>query len=89
MTKKKVDFDSFRQKLEYEYEWPSLYTFKFIVPRDQEEAVTDLFPKVEVSTKESSGGKYVSITAKLMANSSDTIINVYEKAQHIKGLIAL
>lgn len=89
MTKKKVDFDSFREKLEYEYEWPSLYTFKFIVPRDQEEAVTDLFPKVEVSTKESSGGKYVSITAKLMANSSDTIINVYEKAQHIKGLIAL
>lgn len=89
MTKKKVDFDSFREKLEYEYEWPSLYTFKFIVPRDQEEAVTDLFPKVEVSTKESSGGKYVSITAKLMANSSDTIINVYEKAQYIKGLIAL
>ena len=89
MTKKKIDFSSFREKLEVQYEWPSLYTFKFIVPRGQEEAVTDLFPKVEVSTKESSGGKYISITAKLMANSSDAIIKVYERAQHIKGLIAL
>lgn len=82
-------FDSFRERLESEYEWPSLYTFKFIVPRDQEEAVMELFPKVEVSTKESSGGKYISLTARLMANSSDTIISVYEKAQHIEGLIAL
>lgn len=82
-------FDSFREKLENEYEWPSLYTFKFIVPRDQEEAVMELFPKVEVSTKESSGGKYISLTARLMANSSDTIISVYKKAQHIEGLIAL
>jgi putative lipoic acid-binding regulatory protein len=89
MANKKLDFSSFREKLEYEYEWPSLYTFKFIVPRGQKEAVTGLFPKVEVSTKESSGGKYISITAKLMANSSDAIINVYEKAQNIKGLIAL
>lgn len=84
-----LNFESFREKLENEYEWPSLYTFKFIVPRQQEEAVVELFPKIEVSTKESSGGKYVSITARLMANSSDSIIAVYEKAQHIQGLIAL
>lgn len=84
-----LNFESFREKLENEYEWPSLYTFKFIVPRQQEEAVVELFPKIEVSTKESSGGKYVSITARLMANSSESIIAVYEKAQHIQGLIAL
>ncbi len=89
MTKNKFDFSSFQEKLEYEYEWPSLYTFKFIVPRGQEAAVTELFPKVEVSKKESSGGKYVSVTAKLMANSSEAIINVYRKAQNIQGLIAL
>lgn len=84
-----LNFESFRERLENEYEWPSLYTFKFIVPKDQEDAVMELFPKVEVSTKESSGGKYISLTARLMANSSDTIISVYEKAQHIEGLIAL
>jgi putative lipoic acid-binding regulatory protein len=87
--KQELNFESFREKLENEYEWPSLYTFKFIVPREQEEAVVELFPKIEVSTKESSGGKYVSITARLMANSSDSIIAVYEKAQYIQGLIAL
>lgn len=89
MNKQELNFDSFREKLEHEYEWPSLYTFKFIVPRTQENAVVELFPKVNVQTKESSGGKYVSVTARLMANSSDSIIEVYEKAQHIKGLIAL
>ncbi|WP_017730300.1 DUF493 family protein [Nafulsella turpanensis] len=89
MNNKELNFDSFREKLEYEYEWPSLYTFKFIVPRKQEDAVVELFPKVNVRTKESSGGKYVSVTAQLMANSSDSIIEVYEKAQHIEGLIAL
>ena len=89
MTKKELNFDTFKEKLENEYEWPSLYTFKFIVPRGQEEKVLKLFPKVEVSKKESSGGKYISLTARLMANSSESIIQVYEKAQHIKGLIAL
>lgn len=89
MATNDLNFDSFREKLEHEYEWPSLYTFKFIVPREQEEAVVDLFPKIKVSTKESSGGKYVSVTARFMANSSDAIIGVYEKAQHINGLIAL
>lgn len=84
-----LDFDSFREKLENEYEWPSLYTFKFIVPREQQEAVTDLFPKVEVSTKESSGGKYISVTASLMANSSEAIINIYQKAGEIEGIISL
>lgn len=89
MAKEELNFDSFKEKLENEYEWPSLYTFKFIVPREQEEAVVELFPKVEVSTKESRKGKYISVTARLMANSSDAIIDVYEKAQHIQGLIAL
>lgn len=84
-----MDFESFREKLEIEYEWPSLYTFKFIVPREQEDAVTELFPKIEVSTKESSGGKYISITARLMANSSEAIISVYQKAAFIEGLISL
>ena len=89
MTGKELNFDSFKEKLENEYEWPSLYMFKFIVPREQEGEVVDLFPKIEVSTKESSGGKYVSVTARFMANSSESIIDVYEKAQHIPGLIAL
>ena len=89
MTNKDLNFNSFKERLENNYEWPSLYTFKFIVPREREEEVADLFPKVEVSVKESSGGKYISITARLMANSSEAIIQVYEKAQHIKGLIAL
>ena len=84
-----LDFESFKEKLENEYEWPSLYTFKFIVPRGQQKAVTCLFPKVEVSTKESSGGKYISVTASLMANSSESIIEIYQKAGDIEGIISL
>lgn len=89
MKKEELNFDSFKERLENEYEWPSLYTFKFIVPQGQKEAVAELFPKVEISTKKSRKGKYISVTARLMANSSEAIISVYEKAQHIRGLIAL
>lgn len=82
-------YDSFREKLELEYTWPSLYTFKFIVPQGNEGEVRELFPGTEVTEKASRKGNYISLTARLVAESSDAIIAVYVKAQHIEGLIAL
>ncbi|WP_224995448.1 DUF493 family protein [Cesiribacter sp. SM1] len=82
-------YDSFREKLDQQYDWPSLYTFKFIVPQGSEMQVKELFPGTEVTEKKSRKGNYISLTARLMAESSDAIIEVYLKAHHIKGLIAL
>ena len=80
---------SFKEKLEQEYSWPAIYTFKFIVPRDKKTDVTKLFLNHEVLEKQSSKGNYISITIKTMAISSDFIIDYYIKASTIEGVISL
>lgn len=81
--------NSFKEKLDNEYQWPSLYSFKFIVPKGKEDEVKVIFHQHEVKEKASSKGNYISVTAKVMAQSSDTIIDYYIKASKIEGVIAL
>lgn len=81
--------DSFKEKLEAEYQFPTLYMFKFIVPKDNLREVESLFPKAETTVKPSKKGNYVSLTAKIMAGSSDQIIEIYTKANKINGILAL
>ena len=85
----KVSIASFKEKLDNEYDWPALYTFKFIVPSARTGEVKSLFSNHETTEKASSHGKHTSVTAKIMADSSDTIIEYYLKASKIEGVIAL
>jgi putative lipoic acid-binding regulatory protein len=80
---------SFRQKLDQHYAWPSLYMFKFIVPTGKEADVKKLFPKHTSSEKHSKEGKYISVTVQMMMPSSEAVVEVYEQASAIDGLIAL
>jgi len=82
-------FISFQEKLDKHYSWPSLYIFKFIVPKGKEEEVKKLLPLHTSTEKSSSEGNYTSITIQVMAQSSATVIEVYQKATAIEGLIAL
>lgn len=73
-------------------EWPDVYLFKFIVPNEPEllARTTALFNELsEISFHESKTGKYISVSAKEMMTSVDSIIEVYARAAEIKGLIAL
>ncbi len=81
--------DNFREKLDSHYAWPSLYTFKFIVPAGKEEEVNNLFPHHATSARLSRNGKYVSITVNMMMPSSEAVIEVYQAAAVIEGIIAL
>lgn len=82
--------NSFRDKLDKFYAWPSLYTFKFIVPNDKREELRQLFPLHTTSTeKTSEKGKYVSLTYQMMMPSSDSVIEVYKKVEGIEGIVAL
>lgn len=80
---------SFREKLDQHYAWPSLYMFKFIVPTGKEESVKKLFPLHTTTEKRSNQGNYTSITVQMMVPSSDAVINIYQQASEIEGLIAL
>ena len=82
-------FESFREKLDQHHSWPTLYMFKFIVPKGKEEAVRRLFPLHTTSEKESKNGNYISFTFQMMMPSGEAVIDVYQKASVIEGLIAL
>jgi hypothetical protein len=87
--KKEFDKASFKEKLEASGQFPMLYMFKFIVPNGKEHEVAILFPKNEMGLKASSGGKYVSTTIKSMMDSSEQIMEIYEKASKIEGIVSL
>lgn len=80
---------SFQEKLDKEYEWPSLYTFKFIVPENKADEIRSLFQNHELTERPSSGGKYISLTSKVMVQSSDKVIEFYIEAHKVEGVIAL
>lgn len=89
MAGQKYDTEEFRNKLEATHDFPTLYMFKFVVTDDKKQEVENLFPMNEVSFKPSSKGKYISVTAKVMASSSDYVIDIYKRAKQIEGIIAL
>ena len=80
---------SFQKKLDDYHSWPTLYLFKFIVPRGKEDDLRRLFPLHTAAEKESKNGNYTSLTLQMMMPSADAVIEVYQKASAIEGLIAL
>jgi uncharacterized protein len=86
---KNNSFVEFKEKLDSQHVWPSLYMFKFIVPKGIEQKILSLFPRNELTIKKSKKGNYISLTAKVMIGSSDEIIRIYKEAYKIEGVIAL
>ena len=80
---------AFKEKLDKEHAWPGMYMFKFIVPKEKQDAILELFPGEKIAAKESKGGKYISYTIKMMMESSDAVIAIYEEAHKVEGVIAL
>ena len=79
-------------KLNAVHQWPSVYTFKFILKPEDEKLIQlrTLFDEsAQFSTKESSKGNYVSITVKELIVDPNTIFDRYTNATAIEGVIAL
>ncbi len=86
------NFDTLREHLTKDFTWPSVYMFKFIAPAENRifAMLHDLFPhQAEFTNRHSAGGKYVSITVKEMMLSVDEVIERYQKASAIEGVIIL
>jgi len=88
-----MESSQFRDLLNENTTWPSVYLFKFICPSDASTVaeVKALFHgnAVDLVRRNSNKGNYVSITVKTRMRSADEVIACYEKAGHIKGLMAL
>ena len=83
------DYNSFKEKVESEHDFPGIYLFKFIVPFSKKDEVLELLPKGNISFRGSSNNKYVSISLESKVDSSDQVIEIYKSVHSIEGLIAL
>jgi len=81
--------EKFRQALDGHHQWPCPYIFKFIVPSENLPLLTELFPDANIQTRESKSGKYTSITFESSMCSSTEVMDVYEKASEVPGLMSL
>jgi len=86
-------YNSFRQKLIDIEQFPSIYTFKFILPvvENKREDVEKIFehPSTKISIKESSTGKYNSLTVETYVDSADAVVDYYKKVAAIEKVIML
>jgi hypothetical protein len=79
------------EQLEQE-DWPKLYLFKFIAPSDSRTIalVTNIFnDENNITMRPSKKGTYTSISVKEIMTSAESVIEKYEKAAQIKGVISL
>lgn len=84
----KRTLESLRAALHAHVEWPSVYTFKFIVPKAHANHLLALLGELKYTLRESATGKYVSVTAEAVLTSPDEVIGVYERTQVVKGLMS-
>ncbi|MBX2971661.1 MAG: DUF493 domain-containing protein [Flavobacteriales bacterium] len=84
--------DKLRQTLEKIQEWPSVYMYKFIFEPDRErlDKLLVLFPpESEILRKYSANGKYLALTVKEVMMSADDVVDRYDRASEIPGVITL
>ena len=86
-------YTSFREKLMDVEQFPTLYTFKFIIPATEEkkQAIEKLFehPSTKIQVKDSKTGKYNSLTVETFVNSADEVVDYYKKVSSIEKVIML
>jgi hypothetical protein len=88
----KNPFDGLLEKLKQQENWPMVYLFKFIIPNDNHKLALaqQLFgPEARVTINKSRTGKYLSISANEMMLSPEEVIDRYNRASNIEGLISL
>ncbi len=83
------DFDHFKAVLDSKMEWPAAWMFKFIVPKDQLNHLLAILDGMRHELRESSGGKWVSVTSETVYTTSDEVIAVYKKTANVTGVISL
>jgi hypothetical protein len=70
-------------------EFPTEYYFKFIVPINKLSELLHIMAGMAVEEKTSQNGNYVSVSGRKVMHTSQEIIDVYQKASVIKGIISL
>jgi len=83
-----------KTQLEESSKWPSDYLYKFIVPSSNEKIaeIEEIFDglNAKITTKDSSKGKYTSVSIAVKLDSPDQVIAKYkEVGARVEGVISL
>ena len=81
--------ESFRSSLDANYDWPCLFPFKFIVPKEETETVLSLFADDPVRERESKNGRFTAYTMEMQVHSCDEVIAIYQRVAQVPGVISL
>ena len=84
-------YRNLREQLNKQEDWPTLYMFKFIVPSTNKNIAlveSKFSDEAVISQKQSTNGKYISITIKEVMLDADSIISKYQEMECIEGLMA-
>jgi len=88
-------YTKLRKRLKKTSDWPAPYLYKFIVPTSDQnnlEHLISIFDNLGavISTKQSSKGKYTSVSINVTLNSPDIVIEKYkEVGEKIENVISL
>lgn len=80
---------TFLELLKIQYDFPSDYLFKFVVKVEKLEEFLSYLDIKSFDQKESSGGKYISVTFSWKMNCAEDVVKVYQKAAEFDGVISL
>lgn len=83
------NLEEFKEVLDTTYEWPDYYTFKFIIKSQTKDQFEELFNSYQLSYRPSKKGNYLSITFRVLIKQSEEVVNVYQQASQIPGLMSL
>lgn len=89
MSVKPTDQKQFEALLRDSQQWPGSYTFKFIVPKEQLETLSEQLPDYDLSWRASSSGRFLSCTAEAQFDSPKDVLAVYAKISKVDRVIML
>ncbi len=97
MVNEKKNPEEFYKKLKSQLEevhtWPTKYLFKFIIPADLEKfaEIEQAFDDTNaiISTRDSSKGKYTSVSIMVTMKDPDDVINRYKEVSKVEGIVSL
>ncbi len=84
-------YKNLHKKLSQDPNWPQVYMFKFIIAAENKKIAlveAKFSDEAIIQQRESSGGKYMSITVKEVMLSADAVIEKYKEVSTIEGVMA-
>jgi putative lipoic acid-binding regulatory protein len=89
MNEPDTRWDAFRAKLDAAHHWPCDYTLKCIVTPSQVARVRAVLSPHDIALRDSSGGKYQSVTVTFPARDAAHVTGLYQDLAEIEGILLL